>query len=278
MKKLYTLGLTLAAVLMPFASATSAQAGPTICIPANSKAVFNVRFSAAWENGIKLINKNNGRIIRTFNNFYRRGAGGEWNQGAGTYQTSRFARRTCVNVIGMHKRSGANGSIPWRTSRSRVWRSNPPQIGFEDAGDNDFNDASVSVRFIRRPTAAMGFRGKMFCAPGGTRLTFHARFSALYENAIRIMDRRTGRILHSYNNYFRRGAGGEWNQGQGSWTYVARGGSQCFTIDGLHKSSKPNGNNPWKRSRFRSGGNRIGFEDAGDNDYNDASLRITATR
>ncbi len=64
MKNRYTLALA-AVVLIPLTVATPAQAGPTICIPANSKAVFSVRFSAAWENGIKLINKNNGRAIRT---------------------------------------------------------------------------------------------------------------------------------------------------------------------------------------------------------------------
>jgi len=277
MKKIYTLGLIMASVLVPLSTATSANAAPTICIPANSKAVFNVRFSAAWENGVKLINRNNGRIMRTFNNYYRRGAGPEWKQGAGAYQTRLFRHRTCVNVVGMHKRSGPSGSVPWQTSRSRVWRSNPPQIGFEDPGDNDFNDASVSVRFISRPVAR-GFRGKTYCARGGTRLTFNARFSAHYENAIQIIDKRTRRVLHSYNNYFRRGAGPEWRQGAGRWSYVARGNSQCFVVEGLHKNSPPSGNNPWIRSRFRSSGNKIGFEDASDNDYNDASLRITASR
>ncbi|MCG8562945.1 MAG: DUF4114 domain-containing protein [Hyphomicrobiales bacterium] len=126
-----------------FATAGSAWAWPSVCAPPGAQLVFDVAFSALHENAV-IIRQQRGRTLRRFNNYFGRGAGREWHQGAGTWTSPRSDRRQCYEIVGRNKKGRPSARLPWTPSRHRVRRN---IVGFEDAGDNDFNDVRVSVRF-----------------------------------------------------------------------------------------------------------------------------------
>jgi hypothetical protein len=136
--------LALASMFLGVAFPTIAQASPIVCAhEPEDQLIFTVTFSASWENSLTLINTDTGQRLRTFNNFVGRGAGGEWNQGAGTWTFS-VDDNPCVELVAQHKAGEANSSLPWNTSRFRHIGSG--RFGFEDGADTDFNDIGVRVR------------------------------------------------------------------------------------------------------------------------------------
>ncbi|HRD76393.1 MAG TPA: hypothetical protein PK264_10695, partial [Hyphomicrobiaceae bacterium] len=168
---------------------------------------------------------------------------------------------------------GPNPAVAWRPSRERVKPiSGATRVGYEDSGDNDFNDAVTVFRVA--PPSGLSVTGTRVCVPAGGLVAFMVTFSAAWENGIKIVNERSGQPVRTFNNYFGRGAGGEWNQGAGVWrTRVA--GPTCFQVLGQHKTSPPNPAGAWIPSRHRTTGTRIGFEDAGDNDFNDAVVVVS---
>lgn len=127
-------------------AASTAFAWPTVCGRQGEELQFSARFSAAWENSITLQNTRTGRMEHSFNNYYRRGAGGEWRQGSGNWRTGVLNSRVCYRIVGRHKQSGPNARYRWRDSRYRI---SGGRVGFEDAGDNDYNDATIGVSYLR---------------------------------------------------------------------------------------------------------------------------------
>ena len=121
----------------------------------------------------------------------------------------------------------------------------------------------------RRARLADGLR------PSGATLVFTAGFDALYENEIKIVSKRTGRTVHRFSNY-REVRRGVWRPVRGRQSFETRAerGRACYDIVGAHKRDRPNPRLRWQRSRFVINGTRVGFEDAGDRDYNDATVRV----
>ncbi len=132
-----------------------------------------------------------------------------------------------------------------------------------------------SVAAILLGMAAPALAWPMVCAPAGVQLTFTVAFSASWENGLYIRRTDSNAVVHTFNNYFGNGAGGEWNQGAGSWTTPIGNADRCYRLVGMHKNSGADPGQPWRNSEFRINGNRVGFEDGGDDDFNDTTVRVT---
>lgn len=101
-------------------------------------------------------------------------------------------------------------------------------------------------------------------------IQFDVTFNGEYENAVIISQK--GKTMMSFNNYYGKGAAGHWMSGAGSWITPAGG---CYYVTGLHKVGTHNPNKKIFTSSVRVDGNRIGFEDASDKDFQDALIVFT---
>lgn len=137
--------------------------------------------------------------------------------------------------------------------------------------------AFVLLSTLASPTFAVHGKGNVFCAEPGSRLSFEVEFDADYENAVviyQIVNNRPQAVM-SFNNYFGKGAGQEWMSGAGSWVAVGRGG-ECYRIKGQHKNGTANPSLPWVISRSqRMDEDLLGFEDGGDQDFNDVTVTVS---
>jgi len=116
--------------------------------------------------------------------------------------------------------------------------------------------------------------GVVVCAGPGEQVSLRVSFAASFENAVVVAAEPSGRSIIGFNNFFGRGAGGEWRRGAGDWQTPPLSERRCFRIDGLHKAGVANPGLPWVQSACRVGGLRIGFEDGEDMDYQDARVDV----
>lgn len=130
---------------------------------------------------------------------------------------------------------------------------------------------SLSCGLYTTTTQALVAPTNMVCSADKTPIRFNVSFNALYENAIIIKHAKTRKNMMTFNNYYQRGAGDSWKSGAGSW--VAEQGG-CYIIMGYHKKGKPDASKPFQQSKIRREGSRIGFEDASDNDFQDALVEF----
>jgi len=98
-------------------------------------------------------------------------------------------------------------------------------------------------------------------------------FEAANENAVGIFEQSSSALIKGFNNYF--GGGGVWDSGPN-----LGGAVRLIRIQGSHKNTPPNGNEPWhpsaERMLYTSPMNRvIGYEDSTDMDFNDAQANIS---
>ena len=119
-----------------------------VCAEEGSTLRLDVSFDAWFEHGVIVQRMIDGARVYSFNNHYGRGAGGEWNAGAGSCSSGRLTQTTCYMVLGFHKPGPANPNLRWQPSRVQVFGS---AIGFEDSDDNDFNDAFVRIDTVGPP-------------------------------------------------------------------------------------------------------------------------------
>lgn len=120
------------------------------------------------------------------------------------------------------------------------------------------------------PAHALVVANNVICATQRP-VKIQVSFNAAFENAIILTDNSTGRVAMTFNNFYGRGAGNEWWAGAGTW--VSRPG-RCYSVRAQHKAGTANPNLPWLPSAVMRTGNKIGFEDGEDGDYNDAVVRI----
>ena len=112
------------------------------------------------------------------------------------------------------------------------------------------------------------------------RVTFNVSFSASHENAVKIYKLLEGREpveLISFNNYYGKGAGAEWDQGGGDYSPPEDALSASYIIKGLNKGGPPSGGLSWQKSKFKifDAESCVGFDDTGrDNDWNDAKVCV----
>lgn len=119
-----------------------ASAGVIVCAGPGETLSLRVSFNASFENAIAVSATDGRRRIMGFNNFFGRGAGGEWKRGAGDWQTPQLSERRCFRIDGVHKAGTTNPALPWVASACRV---SGQTIGFEDGTDMDYNDARVEI-------------------------------------------------------------------------------------------------------------------------------------
>lgn len=124
---------------------------------------------------------------------------------------------------------------------------------------------------LSAPSYALVAPGNVLCAAPHKPLKVRVSFDAAFENGVIITDSATGRVAMTFNNFYGRGAGREWRSGAGTW--VSRPG-RCYTVRAQHKTGPANPSLPWVESQYQRDGNKLGFEDGADNDYNDAVVRI----
>ncbi len=124
--------------------AAFASADVTVCVEPGEALALRVQFEASFENAV-VVSGRAGQRVASFNNFFGRGAGGEWESGANTWQSPRLVARDCFRISGLHKAGAADPALPWLPSACRVTGR---FIGFEDGGtgnDRDYNDARVEI-------------------------------------------------------------------------------------------------------------------------------------
>lgn len=121
--------------------ANVAGANVTVCVEAGEMLSLRVGFETRLENAV-VVSDSGGRRIVGFNNFFGRGAGGEWTQGAGSWRTQRLAERRCFHIAGQHKAGTANPALSWLPSTCRV---DGQSIGFEDGENMNYRDARVDI-------------------------------------------------------------------------------------------------------------------------------------
>lgn len=108
----------------------------------------------------------------------------------------------------------------------------------------------------------------------GDKLQFNVTFNADFEQGLILLDKANNKRLRLFNNFAGQGAGGEWHQGAGSWSYTVKD-SLCIELQALHKTGGPDGNKPWVKSNVSAlGSGRLGFDDGVDADYNDIRVKI----
>ena len=246
------------------------------CVPTGTKVRADVQFAAGWENSVKILDKS-GRRLRTFNNYFGRGAGSDWDQGAGSWEIVATPEQRCFRIASEHKAGEPDPAKPWVANKLRTAMSpGHIRLGYEDGGDASYNDATVTLRTTEPP--GLGVEGNRVCATGMRQLSFAVSFGAFWENGIRIIREDNGRLIQSFNNYFGMGAGSDWDQGPGFHVTNVPLTKTCFRIEGTHKSSEPNPAMPWNPSKHRSDGNQVGFVDGGGTDYTNAVVSISGRR
>jgi len=125
-------------------TAALASADVTVCVEAGEALALRVHFDASYENAVVVSNRT-GQRVASFNNFFGRGAGGEWEHGADTWQSPRLTAPDCFRISGQHKAGAANPALPWLPSACLV---SGRFIGYEDGqpgNDRDYNDALVEI-------------------------------------------------------------------------------------------------------------------------------------
>lgn len=135
---------------------------------------------------------------------------------------------------------------------------------------------AVLICFLLVIPISLRAAGFNVCAKAGERLRLSVTFNATFENAVRITEIPTGTEVMSFDNYFGRGAGGEWRMGAGQWTTAKQEKNVCYRMEGFNKPGPPNPRLGWRGSALKQiGENVYGFDDQVDRDYNDAVVRIT---
>ncbi|MEO8409599.1 MAG: hypothetical protein ABI478_03445 [Propionivibrio sp.] len=126
--------------------ATLAGASVTVCVDPGKLLTLRVSFKAWFENAV-IVSDSRGQDLAGFNNYFGRGAGGEWQFGTATWRAPKAADRRCYIIAGRHKAGPPNPTLPWRPSACRV---SGMSIGFEDGGsngkDSSYDDARVAIR------------------------------------------------------------------------------------------------------------------------------------
>src|SRR5262249_45891911 len=110
----------------------------------------------------------------------------------------------------------------------------------------------------------------------GEQVKITVSFEAANENCVQIYEHGTGRLLQVWNNYD--GGGGSWLSPKNTGDAV-----HVLLVVGRHKDSPPNGKKPWRLSYFKILDQTdtavvVGWEDADDQDYNDAVAVIQIVR
>lgn len=109
----------------------------------------------------------------------------------------------------------------------------------------------------------------------GDKLSIKVSFNGQWEQGLIVSDDRTKQRVRLFNSYFGNGAGNEWHQGAGTWTYTFTN-SLCVQLQALHKASGPNAKGAWLDSRVKMIGNgRLGYEDSTDGDFNDIRVKLS---
>jgi hypothetical protein len=115
-----------------------------LTVPRYAQVRLNFPSDAAWENAICIYDTAYNKIVEKGNQAGR-------NLNPEVIARDRRGDRV-VFITGWHKNGPANGGLPWNQS---TCRPSPNQgdnfgsgvVGFEDAGDGDYNDIMVSYTF-----------------------------------------------------------------------------------------------------------------------------------
>jgi len=113
-------------------------------VPRYAEVSFTFSSDAAWENAICIYDAAYNKIIEKGNQAGR-------NLTPQTIGRDRTEERI-IFITGWHKRGPANGSLPWYQSPCRFSPNagdnmGSGTIGFEDAGDGDYNDIALTYTF-----------------------------------------------------------------------------------------------------------------------------------
>lgn len=117
----------------------------------------------------------------------------------------------------------------------------------------------MRVRFLQKP---------------GQELEFRITFNCANENAVKLIDVASGNVLFDANSHF---------GGLRSYICGTNTGNHpiVLELEGIHKNTPPDGRQPWHPSNARTNASgdylAVGYEDAGDNDFNDALVTVTAS-
>ncbi len=123
------------------------------CVFRGWEARVFVNFNAQWEHGVKLIPyATNYKRHTTYNNYYGRGAGGEWQRGSGgaiVYNNTNQSQQ-CYYIETKHKPSGANGNVRWQLSSDLVVKNNRFYKLIVIARDNNGGITKIQVKLAYR--------------------------------------------------------------------------------------------------------------------------------
>jgi len=111
------------------------------------------------------------------------------------------------------------------------------------------------------------------CTEAGEALVLRVDFQSGREHAVTVSTGQGQRVA-GFNNYFGRGADGEWPFGAGTWQSEPLAAPQCFQIAGQYKAGAFDPNLVWQRSICRLGGNRIGFKGGDAGNVDDATVDV----
>lgn len=112
-------------------------------VPANSKAMFSFHCEADWENAICIYAVGDYNKVHEAGNYARSRNG--W-----TF-TNDSSRPKALWISGWHKDGPPDVHLAWQQSPKQVFHRRPTVLvaGFEDAGDDDFDDISTTVLLER---------------------------------------------------------------------------------------------------------------------------------
>ena len=120
-----------------------------VCTIGTQQLQFKVSFptSPHWENAVLIIRKSDREQMRLLNNFHGRGAGSQWQDGAGLYETP-APDEDCYWIVGRHKKGAPDRDKPWFPSPFTTHETGT-LVAFEDGGDRSYTDATVKVSVVK---------------------------------------------------------------------------------------------------------------------------------
>lgn len=109
-------------------------------VPKYAEVELKFSSSAAWENAICIYDVNYSKIVEKGTQHPSRNMN--------DYTIPRATEERIFFITGWHKNSPADGGNPWFQSSCRYSPNNSKGvIGFEDAGDSDYDDIIVEYSF-----------------------------------------------------------------------------------------------------------------------------------
>jgi hypothetical protein len=113
-------------------------------VPKGTRISIETSFHCANENLIVVKDYSNG--VEVLNSNSHMNSNRHWESPVNVNDTP-----TIYELRGYHKNTPPDGGEPWYESVERVIFANPVTkvVGYEDAGDNDFNDAVATVTWRR---------------------------------------------------------------------------------------------------------------------------------